>query len=203
MSAFLGPIHHKMYDKIRYQDDMAQTLLEKTEENGWADGLRTQVDSTTPGASKHSLEDIIDQSNIHGWLSAAVANSEARFAAVVCGVLIGHSERLETMQSIMRQWGEKQALPGGISAEEAFAAIHDILLDGMPCDFPFQMLESGADEATWKVTACPHAPYWVEADCGVETYYQLRDAWMEGALAGTGLTHSRENGQHCLRKEQL
>lgn len=202
MSAFLGPIHEKMYDKILYLDEMTESLLRLAEGSDWAPGLRQQVNSQAPAAAKAPLADIVDAGNIHGWLSAAVLASESRFAAVACGMMEGHPERLAALQEAMKEMGSSSALPPGIDAEGAFGAIHDTLLDGMPCDFPFQVIDKSPVAVEWRVSSCPHAAHWQSRGCDGETFYQLRDAWIEGALANTGITHSRnQEGGTSLRKD--
>lgn len=204
MSAFLGPVHEKMYGKILAQDEITEALLQLAEGNGWAPGLRQQVDAQSPAAQKAPLADIIDTGNIHGWLSATVLGSESRFAAVTCGMLDGHPQRLAAMQEVMKARGQSAGLPADVDAEGAFQAIHDILLDGMPCDFPFQVIDSRPDAVEWTVTSCPHAAHWQSRGCEAETFYKLRDAWIEGALAGTGITHSRDQaGNAHLKKGRL
>lgn len=202
MSAFLGPIHQKMYSRILHQDALAESMLKLAESNGWADGLRQRVDSAYPAASSRPLEEIIDAGNIHGWLSAAVETCESRFAAVVGGILAGHPRRISQLQDAMRGLGRQSGLVSLPDAESAFTAVHDILLDGMPCDFPFDVMQMEAAEARWQVASCPHTPFWVTCDGGPEVYYLLRDAWVEGALEGSGISHTRHAGSHTIRKER-
>lgn len=197
MSAFLGPIHIKMYNRVLNQDAMTGALLSLSEERGWAAGLRAEVDKKAPAAKREPLEGLIDGSNIHGWLNKAVQICETRFALVVGGILSGHPERLSALEEAMEGLGREADLPKFPGAEETFQAMHDVLLDGMPCDFPFDITASDADQVTWEVAICPHEAYW---DGGVATYYQLRDRWVKGALEGSAIIHSRENGIHTLRK---
>ena len=73
MSAFLGPIHHVMYAKILLQDRIGEALLSHAEQQGWTTDLRTAVDAAAPAAPDRPLEEIINASNIHGWLARAVS----------------------------------------------------------------------------------------------------------------------------------
>ena len=56
MSEFLGPIHYMMYDKIKFQDKITNYLL---------DGNTSEVDKVNEPVSTKSLENLIDQDNIH------------------------------------------------------------------------------------------------------------------------------------------
>lgn len=191
MSAFLGPIHVKMYDRILYQDSMAQRILDLAVEKGWGGDFTQEVNAKAPAASRQPLESIIDEGNIHGWLNEAVARCERRFALAVSGVLTDHPERLGELLRAMKSMGTECALLPSMDAEAAYQAIHDRLLDGMPCDFPFANIDAVSDTITWQVASCPHAPYWAEAHHDADIYYQLRDAWVDGALANSKITHQR------------
>ncbi|MDL2258978.1 hypothetical protein LJC42_07500 [Eubacteriales bacterium OttesenSCG-928-K08] len=202
MSAFLGPIHMKMYERILYQDSMAQKILDLATEKGWGGDFAKEVKAKAPAASRKPLESIIDEGNIHGWLSEAVAHCERRFALTVSGVLADHPERLSGLLDIMKKMGGEYVLPSSTDAQTAHQIVHDILLDGMPCDFPFASVDVTPDIVVWQVASCPHAPYWAEVHCDAEIYYQLRDAWMDGALSESGITHQRTAPHsHIMKKE--
>ena len=196
MSAFLGPIHVKMYDRILYQDTMSQAILDMAAKEGWSGDFATDLEDTAPAAVKRPLDTIIDESNIHGWLSEAVAQCEHRFALVVCGVLEDHPERLRQLQDAMKGLGKAHPVPSAMHAEEAYEAIHDMLLDGMPCDSPFTNIVASSGSVTWQVANCPHEPYWETAGRDAEIYYRLRDAWIEGSLEQTRFKHSRPSHLH-------
>ena len=201
MSAFLGPIHVKMYDRILYQDTLSQALVDLSATQGWGD-VASEVDDQAPAAVKQPLETIIDEGNIHAWLSEAVARCERRFALVVFKVLEKHPERLEEMQKTMREKGRECLGATIMNAKEAYAAIHDILLDGMPCDAPFSGVKLNPGNVEWQVLNCPHAPYWAKSENGAEIYYTLRDAWIDGALSRSGISHNRSTLHgHTLKKE--
>lgn len=195
MSAFLGPIHVKMYDRILYQDTLSQAFADLSAAQGWGEVAR-EIDDRAPAAVKQPLETIIDAGNIHAWLSEAVARCERRFALTVCKVLDKHPERLEELQRIMREKGRERLGHAAMNAKEAYASIHDILLDGMPCDAPFSGIKLNPGDVEWQVVNCPHAPYWAKPECDTEIYYNLRDAWVDGALSHSGITHSRPT-LHC------
>ena len=68
-----------MYDKIL----IAQELTFKLEEKFLNKEEREEVESLFPCLYSKDLEEVIDQSNIHGWLHTAVSNVEIRFAYIV------------------------------------------------------------------------------------------------------------------------
>ena len=74
MSLFLGRIHYIMYDKILFQEEILDNLLNFLEEEK-RNELKKDLDKEFP-LEKGNLEDIIDESNIHGWLNERVVRSE-------------------------------------------------------------------------------------------------------------------------------
>ena len=81
MSLFLGRIHYIMYDKILFQEEILENLLDLLEEEKSLE-LKKDLDDKFP-LERGNLEDIIDESNIHGWLNERVIRSENRLAKAV------------------------------------------------------------------------------------------------------------------------
>ena len=69
MSENLGPIHYMMYEKIKFQDDITNYLLEND---------TSKVDKLNEPVSREPLESLIDQDNIHGWLDSKIDVVENR-----------------------------------------------------------------------------------------------------------------------------
>ena len=61
MSKNLGPIHYLMYEKINFQDEITDFLM---------DGDFSQIEYKP--VSKMPLEEILDQENIHGFLQEKI-----------------------------------------------------------------------------------------------------------------------------------
>lgn len=203
MSKFLGPVHAKMYERILYQEKMIKAMTDLASQKGWTTGLQDKVDQEAPEALDEPLENVIDQSNIHGWLGQAVEASEKRFARAVYEILREDPQRIGQLKKAMKKLGQKYVLPAGLNAEETYRAIYDILLDGMPCDFPFDITEQSADAVKWRVRNCPHEKYWTYPGVGADVYYSLRNSWIEGVLENYGILYSHTvPSEYCLRKEE-
>lgn len=127
MSKTLGPIHYIMYEKIKFQDKLTVFLL---------DYSQLQIlDKAIPPVPTDDLADIIDQENIHGFLSSKIDTVESRLAfAIAYG---------KNVYEKAYQLG-KEVAPEELSEnEEIFHSINTILLDGMPCD---GALNAGTDK---------------------------------------------------------
>ena len=74
MSLFLGYIHHLMYEKILFQEELLTSLLDLADEDKKI-SLSKDLDKEFP-IEKGDLKDIIDEGNIHGWLDERVRRSE-------------------------------------------------------------------------------------------------------------------------------
>lgn len=70
MSAFLGPIHFWLYNKIGKQEELTKAIASMAAGNGWISD-RTAYIRDLP-----ALEDVIDESNIHGWLQDQILSTE-------------------------------------------------------------------------------------------------------------------------------
>lgn len=127
MSKNLGPIHFMMYEKIKFQDKISNYIT-----NGETSGL----DKEFPQVSDKPLEDLVDQENIHGWLSARIDMVENRLARAIS--LSENPE--EKFYELGKIEGEKEKLD---SLEEVFDKLNLRLLDGMPCD---RALSAGLDD---------------------------------------------------------
>ena len=85
MSLFLGYIHHLMYDKVLFQEELLESLLELLDDDKKIK-LIEELNRDFP-IERGDLKDIIDESNIHGWLDERVRRSENRLAKTVAFLL--------------------------------------------------------------------------------------------------------------------
>lgn len=189
MSVSLGPVHYIMHNRILVQDDMSEALLALAEKNKWVGDLRQSIDAHAPGLTGVPLEQVLDQNNIHGGLSALVANSELRFSSIVNELLKENPERLPVLSEALQAIGRKYKLDTDDDIENIYDAVSRLLLDGMPCDRPFKNIWRAKNFVRWELDQCPHLPYWDTYPLDVDTYYILRQSFLDGVLEGTGYLH--------------
>ena len=77
MSTFLGPIHFWLYRKIGKQEELTKAIASYAEQKGW---IEEQVKYTK---DLPALEDVIDESNIHGWLQGQLHDAETRYVELI------------------------------------------------------------------------------------------------------------------------
>lgn len=191
MSAFLGPIHYWLYNKILLQEDFTEAVLSLSEENGWSSGLRTDCDAACGKVERGDLSDIIDETRIHPWLQEQVDIAERRWAFVIAGLLAEDSSRLAQLNTLMRGLGAADSGRRGETPSEAYREITNHLLDGMPCDQALSMEETGDGGVRIETSRNVHERYWPADGPGITVYNDLRAAWLDGFFQLSGIALRR------------
>ncbi len=195
MSAFLGPIHYWLYNKIQFQENLTKAILKE----GWFS--QENLDKVCQSADLRPLEEVIDQGNIHGWLQNKIGIVETRFAFLVTQVLKDEPSRLERLEEIAFEFGRENPIEKGTDASLAFRAFEDRLLNGMPCDHVNMALETSKESVVWKQARCIHSQHWENVGGDVSLYYRLRKKIIEGMVSGSGLEfYDRGNDQFEIRR---
>lgn len=205
MSAFLGPIHYWLYNKIVLQDKMTDDVFALNEKNGYVSDLENKTASVCGVIEKKPLEEMIDESNIHGWLQGKICTAESRFAYAVTQILNANQDAISELKEVLFQLGIKIADEMGEtfdSAEQIYQKLNDILLDGMPCDHINQLVSKSMDEVVYHRAICIHENFWHKASGKVEVYYVLRTRFIEGFLQESAFSYFAdvEGNYHITKK---
>ena len=191
MSAFLGPIHFWLYRKIGKQEELTKAIASYAEQKGWIE------DQAKYTKDFPALEDVIDESNIHGWLQEQILDAETRYADLVGTV--SNTTRFEEIRGVAFAFGKKYTLQASTSPTEAYKAFEDFFVNGMPCDRVNAVVSESEDELSWTMTQDIHAQYWKD---GSEIYYTLRSEVMRGMLNRTGLVlASNDNVTYTIKTQ--
>lgn len=191
MSAFLGPIHSWLFRKIKFQDELTKSLLEFVVQKEYKKELVLQVDERYGTLEEGELVDIIDESNIHGWLQDRISVVEKRLAFVVTAAIEGHPERMLDINDAVYEFGKKHALEHGISAKEAYRILDDLLLNGMPCDRVNEVVRETPDSIVWRQTVDIHATYWDMVRGNPDYYYAIRESLILGITEKSGILYDQ------------
>lgn len=193
MSAFLAPIHFWMYDKIL----IAQELTFKLEEKFLNKEEREEVESLFPGLYSKDLEEVIDQSNIHGWLHTAVSNVEIRFAYIV-KTLLDRGISLEEIKKVAFEYGKSFPEQEVSSLKDAYELLMDILLDGLPCDVSISISREEENELEFVLYNDIHKQYFNEFDLEVSLYHEIREAFVNGIFERYSLKYKNISDSNKL-----
>lgn len=191
MSAFLGPIHFWLYNKIGNQELLTKEIAEYASGKGWITDAGNYTKLLPP------LESVIDEDNIHGWLQDQITDAETRYAELVTAILAGGRERIKDVCAVGCKFGESHALRAG-NVAEVFKEFEDFFVNGMPCDRVNAVISESEEELAWKMVQDIHAQYWEEHP---ETYYEIRHSVMEGMLSDTPFC-VRASGEREYRIEK-
>ena len=203
MSAFLGPIHHWLYQKIQLQEKLIQSILEAAGENHWDCVSIETLDARCGKLDLRPLEEIIDPRNIHGWLQQKIEVVELRLAFLVTDLLEKGKAKESDLEQIAYHFGLQHPVGSSLDPSRAYQELGDRLIDGMPCDHVNVIRESADNRLVWQQTKCVHQSYWEKMKGNVAVYYGLRAEMIKGMLSGSGLSlHTGENGLFELRKDE-
>lgn len=99
-------------------------------------------------------------------------SAELRQAALVTAILGENPDFMKTLIDIFEKQGkaalECDTVPD--SPEGMFDALHDFILEGMPCDRVNEIISSSDNEFVWQTTTCLHTPYWEQTAGDVSNF---------------------------------
>ncbi|NLM03460.1 MAG: hypothetical protein GX214_00345 [Clostridiales bacterium] len=214
MSAFLGPIHHWLFRKINLFETLEKNIVtaisEKYDEDKTIEITKNTQREYEEFIPEKPLEELIDESNIHGWLQNKISIAELRQAATIKEIINTFgNEAISIIKDIYKEQatsiGKEVANSGkATNAIELYQELNNYLLEGMPCDNVNNVISSSPEELKWQITQCLHKPYWDHVGMNSDTMYDLRHVWIKSFVenANSDYTHSTDNengiSQHSI-----
>ncbi len=186
MSAFLGPIHFWLYNKIILQQELVEEIIKLSKQSNLKLNLEQELDNKYGTFEKRPLEEAIDQGNIHGWLQSCVSQAEYKLAYAVTQLININPDIFKEIELLFQSKGAEKSISGASdNPSQIFKAISDCLLDGMPCDHANSVLAEDEIRVVWKRNTCVHKDYWEQVGGEINNYYVLREAFIKGFLKDT------------------
>lgn len=201
MSAFLGPIHHWLFNKIKFQNDLVQYIAESVKSKEDTVSLLSQMDHRYGVLETGELADIIDEANIHGWLQERISVVENRLAFLITMTTEEHPERISDIKKAAYEFGKSHAVYQKISVNGAYQYLDDLLLNGMPCDRVNSITNEEEDSIKWVQTVDIHSKYWDMIQGNVDYYYGIRESLIKGMLENSGITFEQTAEQEFELKK--
>lgn len=185
MSAFLGPIHYIMYEKIQNTEALTQEILRAAGES------ETALAAHCPPPARGDLQKIIDTTNIHGWLSREVSAAETRLGLAAAALTEDKPTQRKVLLEIGKEQGSRagESLPAAAGCGALYRGMSSFWLDGMPCDGGVSVQSEDEDQALWSLSPAVHAPFIPD----LSLYFDLRAAWMEGFTENKAAVLTRLN----------
>ena len=185
MSLFLEKIHYWLFNKVLWFEGLEGEIIELAKNEGLniyklQDEINIKYGEKLPDKK---LEDMIDTSNIHGWLQGKIHNAEGRMAAWTNIILSNNKDAILNMKKIYIEQGinaakEAKTKLSNITAEDIFKSMNDYILDGMPCDRVNEVINSNSETVEWKRKVCVHKDIWKNEGISVDIFYNLRSEWI-------------------------
>lgn len=186
MSLYLGKIHYWLYNKIKWFEGIEDELLKLAEKESIdVDNLKRELDEKYGERLEDKpLEELIDQSNIHGWLQNRINIAEGRVAKITYNLLDKSYDNMNKIYDVYEAQGIKAAKEvkanGKVNnAEEIYNCMNDYILDGMPCDRVNEVISSDNESITWVRNQCVHRHIFNEENVDVMSFYNMRDEWIK------------------------
>ncbi len=196
MSAFLGPIHYWLFNKIVTLESRAFALSKTLEDNGVdVSSLTDQYGNKLEG---EDIGEIIGNNPIHQFLSGLITRVQVFEAQVVERAGTEHLDKLlarallhgsETAaNAIEKQGGSKPEGLGGVENQ-----IQTFQLDGMPCDPAGELSLISDKELSYSHTTCNHLGNWAFTGVDKSSMCKITNVWLEGFVKGL-----RENAEYSV-----
>ena len=202
MSAILGPIHHWLFRKIKIQNDLTNAIIDVAKDKELNVAPLADIDEKFGSLPEGDLGNIIDPTNIHGWLQDKIAIVERRLAYVTKTLTDNNPDAIGVICECAREFGVKKAVEADATPADGFEYYENTFVSGMPCDGVNMVVNEDSDEIMWQETVDIHKQYWDEVGVDVALFYEIRNAMIEGVFAGSDLSYyNLGNGSYKLVKE--
>jgi hypothetical protein len=188
MSKFLAPIHTWLFNKIKLNEDLEVALIDAYREKYGMD-INTII-SESQGEfgtllGDLPIEDLIDPSNIHGWLQSRITITETRQADFLTKIFTKYGgEAIDLAHSIYKCEGASVGITASekfeiITAPQIYEALNNYILNGMPCDNANNITIKEANKLQWLNEKCLHKGYWESVGADTDIFYSLRNTWIK------------------------
>ena len=204
MSAFLGPIHTWLYNKVLWHEALLQDILKTASEKSFDTSQLESENISRYGAPELGpLEDVIEGSNIHGWLQDKIESLEYRMANTITTLVKENILTIEDLKILYRKNGKLaiKKIPVHLNQpDQIFKAIFDFQLDGMPCDRINNPIEGSENHFKWLKRTCLHTAYWEAVDGDIDLYNTLRNQWLDAFISDDFKLITSDDGVYEIRR---
>jgi len=190
MSAFLGPIHYMMFNKIKIAADRSRFVVEAFKEKHGAVADETVKAALPDGLvdfGQTKLDEMIGDNPIHQFLQGLIDGVEIAEAALATAFLYRFPDDAEQiLEKAFYDHGFQTAKklldgkPNGSPIQTFQQVIGANYLEGMPCDQVSSYQPQNKTSVEVSHSDCLHKMKWDEAGAPAHIMCKLLDKWVEG-----------------------
>ena len=186
MSKFLAPIHTWLFNKIILAQDLEKDII-KLHIDKYKDEAKLVAEESTKLYGEYipekPLEELIDTSNIHGWLQEKIKEVESRSSYVITRyyeLFKGESKKI-TEDAYTNQAKEcaKNESNKIDSPENVYISLNNYILSGMPCDRANSVTERNEEFVVYEQEGCIHRANYELGKANLEYMSELKDLWVK------------------------
>ena len=190
MSAFLGPIHYMMFNKIKIAADRSRFIVNTFREKFGPEAdelVKTAIPDGITDFGDKKLDEIIGDANIHSFLQGLIDEVEVKEAALATAYLYKYPDAAEgLLENAFFEHGKQttiKAIEGKSNGSPLSSFQHAVgmnYLEGMPCDQVSSFMMNGKDSLKVSHSDCLHLAKWETAGAPAHTMCKLLDKWVAG-----------------------
>jgi hypothetical protein len=192
VSAFLGPIHFIMYERIQlvaaraqFVRQFAEAKMAPSQKEEFASSLQNHWKLPADGP----LEELIGDTPIHAWLQQSMEETIVAEAALFAA-LCDRPERISQIAGIMRDHGLRvgealltQDPEIAKNATRLLQLIDHTVLGSMPCDHVSDVIATSATSYIERRDLLFHSRLVEAGGTDLDTWLTLQEAWMMGLVS--------------------
>jgi len=197
MSKMLGPIHYWLYNKILFQEKIIQLIIQNSK-NHWNNNLNNELISKCGEIKDIPLENIIDISNIHGFLQEKISIVEKRLAFVVTKLLENENINID---DIINNLSFNYNFENINTPKDIYNELEKIFLNGMPCDRILIINEEEEDTINFSEKVNIHKKYWDLFLGNSRNYYLIKNKIIENLLNNTNFKYEVIQEKNIIRRK--
>lgn len=209
MSKFLSPIHFWLFNKIKLSENLEKEIYTNLY-NEYEDKVKLlfseSIDLFGDFTEDKPLDEIIDTSNIHGWLQDKISKSETRTAYIITKATKQFgADALNLIKACYITQGKQCGIECRVSnvnknALELFKSLNNYILDGMPCDNAHSLTTKTEDLTEWSTNPLLHEAYWTKVGGDISLFYELRTLWIIKFISEANINFNYVNKDNVFHK---
>ena len=186
MSQFLAPIHTWLFNKIKLSQELEERIVDIHVKKYNEEALNIKKEAIKlygEYIKDKPLEDLIDESNIHGWLQDRIKEVESRSAYIISRYYDMYKEESKELTKYIYANQAKECAKNESnkvnSPDNVYISLNNYILSGMPCDRANSVTQRNDEYIVYEQTKCIHQVNYELGNGNLKYLYELRDLWVK------------------------